>query len=375
METLTFQDTQQLLHAIEELHSLHDLSSISTRVLAIVHRLVPSEIPEFHITNTRSRQVSRSFLPGYPGYTPELAQLFHRYFREHPIVSNMPHTLNGAYKVSDFITQSKIHHLEGLYQQFLRVLACEDQMIMFLTGTQPQSWDELSQWNVTLVGIALNRSRRNFTERDRQILTLLRPHLTQAYNNAQRYHQLQQQYNQIHQSLNYLNLIILNDLGKIVFITPTTTQWLQNYFAKSIHSDYLPEHLWAWVKHQIVSPTSYDPLGSRLPLRITQADKQLVIRLIIDPNGGRYLLLLEEQSLSLRDALELLGLSLRETEVLYWVMRGKDNQAIAQQLGLYGSTVRKHLESIYRKLGVQSRTEAISQALDKLGILTSPPMV
>lgn len=81
--------------------------------------------------------------------------------------------------------------------------------------------------------------------------------------------------------------------------------------------------------------------------------------------------MLEEHQLSLLPLLELLGLSNRETEVLYWVMRGKDNQAIAKQLDIHLSTVRKHLESIYHKLDVQSRTEAIAQALDKLGIVVS----
>lgn len=80
------------------------------------------------------------------------------------------------------------------------------------------------------------------------------------------------------------------------------------------------------------------------------------------------LLLLEEQSPSLRNALGLLGLSQRETEVLYWVLRGKDNEAIAKHLEINLGTVRKHLESIYRKLGVQSRTEAIARALEKLGV-------
>jgi len=85
--------------------------------------------------------------------------------------------------------------------------------------------------------------------------------------------------------------------------------------------------------------------------------------------------LLEEQTLSLFKALELLGLSQRETEVLFCVIQGKDNKAIAKALGLQISTVRKHQESIYRKLGVQSRTEAIAQALGKLGYLNSPPLI
>jgi DNA-binding NarL/FixJ family response regulator len=48
---------------------------------------------------------------------------------------------------------------------------------------------------------------------------------------------------------------------------------------------------------------------------------------------------------------------------------------IATHLSLNISTVRKHLESIYCKLGVHSRTEAIAQALEKLGILNSSPLI
>jgi DNA-binding CsgD family transcriptional regulator len=97
--------------------------------------------------------------------------------------------------------------------------------------------------------------------------------------------------------------------------------------------------------------------------------KELVIRLVVEQLGERYLLLLEEQILSPMNSLALLGLSQRETEVLAWIMQGKDNKTIATHLGINVSTVRKHLESIYGKLGVHNRTEAITQALRKLGIL------
>jgi DNA-binding CsgD family transcriptional regulator len=368
METLTSQDTQQLLHAIQELYTLHDLSCFGVKALEIVNQLVPSEVPEFHVTNVRSHAVSRAFLPGYPGFTPAMEQVASGHWREHPIVQNMPLTLTGAYKISDFMPARQFHQLEGLYQQFLGLIGCEDQMVMFLPMIDTQSWNEYWQADLSMAGIALNRSQRNFTERDRLLLNLLRPHLFQAYSNAQRYQQMQQQITQLHQSLNCLNLIILNHLGQIQSITPLATQWLQTYFAKPTHPGDLPEHLWAWVRYQVSSFTSNPLPKTCLPLRMTQSDKQLVIRFVIDPLSDRYLLLLEEQSLSLLDSLELLGLSQREAEVLQWVIRGKDNQEIAKRLEIHLSTVRKHLESIYRKLGVQSRTEAISQALEKLGI-------
>lgn len=54
METLTLQDTQQLLQAIQDLYTLHDLSSLGVKALEVVDRLVPRDIPEFHITHARS---------------------------------------------------------------------------------------------------------------------------------------------------------------------------------------------------------------------------------------------------------------------------------------------------------------------------------
>jgi len=52
----------------------------------------------------------------------------------------------------------------------------------------------------------------------------------------------------------------------------------------------------------------------------------------------------------------------REHEVLHWLACGKSNAEIAAILGIQPSTVGKHLERIYPKLGVENRTAAISFA-------------
>ena len=86
---------------------------------------------------------------------------------------------------------------------------------------------------------------------------------------------------------------------------------------------------------------------------------------------GQYLLLLEETKLSTFSiaSLELLGLTKREAEVLYWVSQDKNNTQIAEILGNSEGTVRKQLENIYKKLKVHTRAGAIIAALKKLGIL------
>ena len=53
----------------------------------------------------------------------------------------------------------------------------------------------------------------------------------------------------------------------------------------------------------------------------------------------------------------------RENEVLHWLARGKTDIEIAALLGLSPRTVQKHLEHVYVKLGVETRTAAVMRAL------------
>lgn len=54
------------------------------------------------------------------------------------------------------------------------------------------------------------------------------------------------------------------------------------------------------------------------------------------------------------------ALSLRERDVLGWVAGGKTNATIAHLLGVRPGTVKRHLENIYRKLGLSGRSHAAS---------------
>lgn len=155
-------------------------------------------------------------------------------------------------------------------------------------------------------------------------------------------------------------------------MTRKAIELLLQYFPVSSSATHLPENLLRWVNHQICQLTVTDEISLPcLPLQLEQEGKRLVVRLIPDPLNEQYLLLLQEelpQSFS-AELLTLLGLTLREAEVLFWVAKDKSNREIALILGCSDKTVQKHLEHIYGKLGVQSRAAAIVCALDQLGIL------
>jgi DNA-binding CsgD family transcriptional regulator len=375
MQTLASLDNQLLHQSIQKLYALQNPQTFGLDALTIVNQLVPSEIPSFFSTNFATHQVKFTFQPDFPGLTAEMEAVILEHFGEHPIVQNMPITLSGAHKISDFINPGELHRLEGLYQQYLRLLGMEEQMTFFLpdTGSSRLSDDQKNQ--TALLGFSLPRSRCNFTERDRLMLNLLRPHLAQAYANTQHCQKIEQNLNQLQQSLNCLGLIILDADFQVQSIASQSSIWLATYFTPSTSPRQLPDHLRAWITHQIANLTTpFEQPKATPALRIQLAGQELVIRLTIEQMGSRYLLLLEEQSFASSHALAALGLSQRETELLDWVIQGKDTAAIADAMSIAKGTVRKHLENLYRKLGVTSRTAAIAQALGKLGLLNSLPL-
>ena len=64
-------------------------------------------------------------------------------------------------------------------------------------------------------------------------------------------------------------------------------------------------------------------------------------------------------------ARKLTGLTAREQDVMRFLIQGKSNKAIMRELALSESGVKKHLEKIYRTLGVHNRTEAVVQAAER----------
>lgn len=68
--------------------------------------------------------------------------------------------------------------------------------------------------------------------------------------------------------------------------------------------------------------------------------------------------------------LQKLGLTPREAEVLLWVAQGKTSAEVALILELSTGTVKKHLEHIFQKLGLENRSAAVLMAVEALSKAT-----
>ncbi|MSR64501.1 MAG: response regulator transcription factor [Verrucomicrobiae bacterium] len=64
--------------------------------------------------------------------------------------------------------------------------------------------------------------------------------------------------------------------------------------------------------------------------------------------------------------LQKLGLTPREADVLFWVAQGKTNAEIGLILDMSIGTVKKHMEHILPKVGVENRSAAVLRAVETL---------
>jgi len=67
------------------------------------------------------------------------------------------------------------------------------------------------------------------------------------------------------------------------------------------------------------------------------------------------------------EPLQKFGLTARATETLLWLAQGKTNPDIAAILGITESTVKKHVQEVFEKLGVETRGAATVRALEVIG--------
>lgn len=104
------------------------------------------------------------------------------------------------------------------------------------------------------------------------------------------------------------------------------------------------------------------------PFKIANKGGELIIRLMRRGSGAvvETILLLEEKRYASPKLLESLNLTSREAEILFWMTFGKTFVEIGEVLFISPRTVHKHTEHIYTKLGVETRTAAITKALEIL---------
>jgi DNA-binding CsgD family transcriptional regulator len=157
------------------LYAADSLEDFRARALAMVRREFGGELTchnEINLTNGDSLSALSDPIPEFPALRPA----FFEHVEQHPSVQHILKANGGeatALKTSDFVSQRRWRG-SGLYADFYRPLA--DVRYQLTIGQRIGDW---------LVFFAVSRRHRDFSEQERDLLTMLRPHFIQAYRNAQ----------------------------------------------------------------------------------------------------------------------------------------------------------------------------------------------
>lgn len=155
--------------------------------------------------------------------------------------------------------------------------------------------------------------------------------------------------------------------GKIVWQSPLARQWMQRYFYEAgLHTaEATPEPILNWLLNL---QQNQGPNTNSQPLNIIKGSSRLTLSLADDSSDEQWIVLLSEESdeAQIQALTSTFGLTKRESEVLYWAIKGKTNRDIGDILGTSPRTVNKHLEHVFSKLGVETRTAAASFVASKL---------
>jgi DNA-binding CsgD family transcriptional regulator len=363
-ERLRQRDIRTLLGFLRDLYASRDPDAFGAEAARCLFRVVPADRCSYSQWRP-GHGPARSFVqPGGVDLDGTLGSAYKLYGHESPLLAYYRRVRRIEVRTfSDLMTRAH-YHRSRLYNEYYRHVGVEYQIVVPLTLMASPTTGE--------VAFAMSRRGLDFSPRDRLMLELLQPHLTQAHATAEALAGLERREALLREAVSATDreVVALGLGGAPAALTEGAARRLAAYFGPAgagRDAGQLPDALARWVASQDRALTGEGGVPPPLrPLVVDRSGRRLTVRLLT--GGERRLLVLEERALDVEPtALASLGLTQREAEVLAWVAKGKANEDVASILGMRPATVAKHLEHVYRKLGVTSRTAAAAQALSASG--------
>ena len=337
------------------LHGYREPAGLVSHLLSGLQTVIPTDYNSWkEITVNGRPHVTGVFSP-HNSTAASLLPMFQRHVADHPICNYWHRTgkHSGALSWSDVACRPEFKSLP-LYEEFYRPLGIQHQLVVALEARPSH-----------LIYVALNRSRAPFTEVERQLLTELQPHASQALQQLRALHRLRSTLASFETLVNHMSqgVLCLSAHNRIHWASTRAHSFLQTYWHSAPDTISLPDTLITWLLKSLAAARNGGAL--RGPLIIQRQTSRLVVRLLVEKKE-RYLFLEEVALQPTFEEFKQFGLTAREAEVLGWVAQGKSNDDTAAILAVCSQTVKKHLERIYAALGVTNRTEAALKVHDML---------
>lgn len=370
---LSSKDFRRVLDGVQLLHGCGETAELPSTMRRAAELLVPGDIiaySEFDLTSLAPSPETEPDLDGIAGIlelTPlvttddpsterdinRVVPWMVQFAEEHPLFRlalNEPDP--PVAKISDFLSLPGLRDL-GLYRQFFQPLKVTRQIALCPTRCEG-----------LVTGLTVNRSGRDFSERDRTCLSLLTPHLRNAYREIWWRANLQEQFDRQMHQLEELPTAIVGlaaDGSRIEFATRVGRSALAACFS-GFNGRNLPEPLKSWVSEIRKRIGSIDDPSAVNTSKSFPTENGILWVKLVETSDRVHLILRQNDEESIATRLVALGLTKREAEVLACLREGGTNRQIARRLFVSPGTIRTHVERILSKLGAPTRTAAVRLA-------------
>ena len=305
------------------------------RAIQALAELVPAEVLTWDRVELTTGAVGHEAVPAEAEPAGAFETVVER-AADHPLLAAHAARRRPALRLSELVEAGPLTHSE-LYGDFLHPSGVEYEIAIGMRTGRGEA-----------VVLGLGRTEREFSERDRDVLDIARPVLEGALRTTQARGRLVRAL--AADPPPGTAVVLLNRDGEIELSSPDADRWLAEHFDAAEHPRWLPGPVAEWLA-----------LPPRPPLVTERGGRRLTVRLL---PGDPHALLLEEQVASFRTgALDRLGLTPRETEVLRAAAVIEDEAEIAWDLFLSLHAVRERLARLEAKLGVRTAAEAVARAL------------
>lgn len=333
MRSLAERDVRALLSVVAELALLEDARPFPPDLLQHAGALIDcDDVAYSELDRARKRSIFATTSSGEivgPGDDATEREFF-RLLKQHPVCSRRTarDEWTSVHKVSDFMSQREFERTE-YWNEICRAEGVRYWMDFGIAPTGPK----------TRVFI-FTRMDRDFDERDRLMLELLQPYLQKRFDNVTDVAEATDALATLEESGDdaVSDIVLCSGGGVIEFASSRSRRLLGSYFHEV--NGRLPAELLAALRAGEGTVSAVRD-GRRLTVRAARS-------------AGMLLLLLGEH-----DARVDL-LTRRQLEILTQVASGDTDAKVGATLGIAATTVKKHLEQIYERLGVHTRTAATS---------------
>ncbi len=282
---------------------------------------------------------------------------FDRHFREHPLVRfHSTHPRGPTRRMSDCIGASAFRG-SALHADYYRRIGINYVMAL------PLCIDDAN-----VISVVFNRSRSDFTDGERAVLDAVRQPLAAIYRNLIACENAGTGLKSIGELAadGGWHMMRVTLAGQVLDASPAAGRLLGRFFpeyATGSGQARLPATLFAWFSRSRSWGLDRPAIDHGQSFSLSHLGARLTIHFVPDRDGTGYLLMRSDRLAAGADDLGTLPITDRERDVLALVAAGKTNGEIAAFLAVSARTIQKHLEHIFQKLGVETRTAAAVRAL------------